>query len=50
MKKNADVKLNIRWKLMIYSLLPLIATCIELFIGIRLFLEKIFYLQSRCQY
>ena len=40
MKKNADVKLNIRWKLMIYSLLPLIATCIELFIGIRLFFGK----------
>ncbi|MBQ1172689.1 MAG: hypothetical protein IIX48_08865 [Lachnospiraceae bacterium] len=40
MKKNADVKLNIRWKLMIYSLLPLIATCIELCIGIRLFFGK----------
>lgn len=34
MKKHEEVKLNIRWKLLLYTLLPLCFTCIEVLIGI----------------
>lgn len=34
MKKGINIKLNIRWKLMLYSLIPLLAILIELCLGV----------------
>lgn len=40
MTKKTDIKLNIKWKLLIYSVIPLIATFAELMLGIRIFYGK----------
>ncbi|MCI5959904.1 MAG: methyl-accepting chemotaxis protein [Lachnospiraceae bacterium] len=40
MTKKTDIKLNIKWKLLIYSVVPLIATFAELMLGIRIFYGK----------
>lgn len=40
MTKKTDIKLNIKWKLLIYSVVPLIATFAELMLGIRVFYGK----------
>ena len=40
MTKKRDIKLNIKWKLLIYSVVPLVATFAELMLGIRIFYGK----------
>ena len=40
MTKKTDIKLNIKWKLLIYSVVPLVATFAELMLGIRIFYGK----------
>lgn len=40
MTKKTDIKLNIKWKLLIYSVVPLVATFVELMLGIRIFYGK----------
>ena len=40
MTKKTDIKLNIKWKLLIYSVVPLVATFAELLLGIRIFYGK----------
>lgn len=40
MTKKTDIKLNIKWKLLIYSVVPLVATFAELMLGIHIFYGK----------
>lgn len=40
MTKKTDIKLNIKWKLLLYSVVPLVATFAELMLGIRIFYGK----------
>lgn len=40
MTKKRDIKLNTKWKLLIYSVVPLVATFAELMLGIRIFYGK----------
>ena len=40
MTKKTEIKLNIKWKLLIYSVVPLVATFAELMLGIRIFYGK----------